>query len=136
MSLKSLLQLLLSKFTKKSEFNSLLSSAFIYIAETSPTYVPLSASSADSSISKPVTVPFDAYMTASAEKPSALVNDAYWAVVNINGQDFGYSTSYGDIGVVQTIPILVRKGDTVKVRGTFILNPGQNKVLRFFKFNR
>lgn len=134
--LKSLLQLLLSRFTKKSEFNSLLSSAFIYTAETSPTHVPLSASSADSDISNPVTVPFDAYMTAYAKKPSDLINDAYWAIININGQDFVYSTSYGDIGAIQTPPILVRKGDTVKVRGDFVLRPGQNKVLRFFKFNR
>lgn len=134
--LKSLLQLLLGRFTKKSEFNSLLSSAFIYAVETSPTHVPLSASSADSSTSNPVTVPFDAYMTAYAQKPSDLINDAYWAVININGQDFSYSTSYGDSGGVQTPPILVRKGDTVKIRGSFILKAGQGKVLRFFKFNR
>lgn len=134
--LKSLLQLLLGRFTKKSEFNSLLSSAFIYTAETSPTYVPLSASSADSGTSNPVTVPFDAYMTAYAKKPSDLINNAYWAIVNINGQDFAYSVSYGDSGSVQTPPILVRKGDTVKVRGEFVLKPGQNKVLCFFKFNR
>ncbi len=62
--LKSLLQLLLDKFTKKSEFNSLLSSAFIYAVETGPTTIPLSASSADIATSNPVTVPFDAYMTA------------------------------------------------------------------------
>lgn len=134
--LKSLLQLLLDKFTKKSEFNSMLSSAFIYAVETSPTHVPLSVSSADTSISNPVTVPFDAYMTAYAQKPSDLINDAYWAVVNINGQDFVYSTSYGDSGGVQTPPILVRKGDTVRIRGSFILKTGQGKVLRFFKFNR
>ena len=134
--LKSLLQLLLDKFTKKSEFNSLLSSAFIYAVETGPTHVPLSASSADTTTSNPVTVPFDAYMTAYSQKPSDLINDAYWAVVYINGQDFVYSTSYGDSGGVQTPPILVRKGDTVKIRGTFIGKAGQGKVLRFFKFNR
>ena len=43
--LKSLLQLLLNKFTKKSEFNSMLASAFIYAVETSLTQVPISASS-------------------------------------------------------------------------------------------
>ena len=134
--LKSLLQLLLDKFTKKSEFNSLLSSAFIYAVETGPTTIPLSASSADTTTSNPVTVPFDAYMTAYAQKPSDLINDAYWAVININGQDFAYSTSYGDSGGVQTPPILVRKGDTVKIRGTFIGKAGQDKALRFFKFNR
>ena len=134
--LKSLLQLLLDKFTKKSEFNSLLSSAFIYAVETGPTTIPLSASSADIPASNPVTVPFDAYMTAYADKPSELTNDAYWAVININGQDFVYSASYGDSGGVQTPPILVRKGDTVKIRGTFIGKEGQDKVLRFFKFNR
>lgn len=135
--LKSLLQLLLDKFTKKSEFNSLLSSAFIYAVETGPTTIPLSASSADlAASSNPVTVPFDAYMTAYSKKPSELINDAYWAVININGQEFVYSTSYGDSGSVQTPPILVRKGDTVKIRGTFIGKAGQNKVLRFFKFNR
>lgn len=134
--LKSLLQLLLDKFTKKSEFNSMLSSAFIYAVETSPTHVPLSVSSADSSMSNPVTVPFDAYMTAYAKKPSDLINDAYWAIININGQDFVYSTSYGDSGSVYTPPILVRKGDTVKIRGSFILKEGQGKVLLFFKFNR
>lgn len=133
--LKSLLQLLLDKFTKKSEFNSLLSSAFNYTVETSHN-IPLSASSADITTSNPVTVPFDAYMTAYAQKPSDLINDAYWAVININGQDFVYSTSYGDSGGVQTPPILVRKGDTVKVRGTFLAKAGQGKALRFFKFNR
>lgn len=134
--LKSLLQLLLDKFTKKSEFNSLLSSAFNYTAETGPTHVPLSASSADIATSNPVTVPFDAYMTAYAQKPSDLINDAYWAVIHINGQDVVYSTSYGDSGGVQTPPILVRKGDTVKVQGTLMAKAGQGKVLRFFKFNR
>nr|DAQ09921.1 MAG TPA: hypothetical protein [Caudoviricetes sp.] len=134
--LKTYLQLLLNKFTKKSEFNSMLSSAFIYTGETSLTQVPISASSGEVSTSNPVIVPFDAYMTAYSEKPSDLINNAYWAVVNINGQDFVYSTSYGDSGGVQTPPILVRKGDTVKVRGYFILKAGQGKVLRFFKFNR
>ncbi len=134
--LKSLLQLLLDKFTKKSEFNSLLSSAFNYTVETGPTHVPLSASSADIAMSNPVTVPFDAYMTAYARKPSDLINDAYWAIIIINGQEVVYSTSYGDIGGVQTPPTLVRKGDTVKIRGTFISKAGQGKVLRFFKLNR
>ena len=134
--LKSLLQLLLDKFTKKSEFNSLLSSAFIYAVKTGPTHVPLSASSADIGTSNPVTVPFDAYMTAYSQKPSDLINDAYWAVVYINGQDFVYSTSYGDSGGVQTPPILVQKGDTVKIRGPFMSKAGQRKALRFFKFNR
>ena len=134
--LKSLLQLLLDKFTKKSEFNSLLSSAFIYAVETGPTTIPLSSSSADLGTSNPVTVPFDAYMTAYALKPSDLINDAYWAVISINGQDFVYSTSYGDSAAVQTPPTLVRKGDTVKVRGTFMGKAGQHKALRFFKFNR
>ena len=133
--LKSLLQLLLDKFTKKSEFNSLLSSAFNYTVENSHN-IPLSASSADINMSNPVTVPFDAYMAAYAQKPLDLINDAYWAVININGQDFVYSTSYGDSGGVQTPPILVRKGDTVKIRGTFMAKAGQDKALRFFKFNR
>lgn len=134
--LKSLLQLLLDKFTKKSEFNSLLSSAFNYTVETGATTIPLSASSADNFTSNPVTVPFDAYMTAYAQKPSDLINDAYWAIIIINGQEVVYSTSYGDSGGVQTPPILVRKGDTVKIRGTFIGKAGQGKGLRFFKFNR
>ena len=133
--LKSLLQLLLDKFTKKSEFNSLLSSAFNYTVENSHN-IPLSASSADTTTSNPVTVPFDAYMTAYSQKPSDLINDAYWAVVNINGQDFVYSTSYGDSAAVQTPPTLVRKGDTVKIRGSFISKAGQGKALRLFKFNR
>ena len=133
--LKSLLQLLLDKFTKKSEFNSLLSSAFNYTVEASHN-IPLSASSADINTSNPVTVPFDAYMTAYAKKPTDLINDAYWVIININGLDFAYSTSYGDSGGVQTPPILVRKGDTVKVRGTFLSKAGQRKALRFFKFNR
>ena len=133
--LKSLLQLLLDKFTKKSEFNSLLSSAFNYTVENSHN-IPLSASSADTGTSNPVTVPFDAYMTAYAYKPSDLINDAYWAVISINGQDLVYSTSYGDSAAVQTPPTLVRKGDTVKVRGTFMSEAGRDKALRFFKFNR
>lgn len=134
--LKSLLQLLLDKFTKKSEFNPLLSSAFIYAVETGPTIIPLSASPADISTSNPVKVPFDAYMTAYAQKPTNLINDAYWAVIDINGHDFVYSSSYGDSGGVHTPPILVRKGDTVKLRGTLMGEAGQGKALRFFKFNR
>lgn len=132
--LKSLLQLLLDKFTKKSEFNSLLSSAFNYTVEASHT-IPLSLSS-DGNISNPVTVPFDAYMIAHAIKPTDLTNDPYWALVYVNGQEVCYSTSYGDSGGVRTPPILVRKGDSVKVMGPFIIKTGQNKVLRFFKFNR
>ena len=133
--LKSLLQLLLDKFTKKSEFNSLLSSAFNYTVEASHN-IPLSDSSDGIGVSNPVTVPFDAYMTAYALKPSDLTNDAYWAIILINGQEIVYSTSYGDSSGVQTPPILVRKGDTVKVRGTFMGKAGQGKALRFFKFNR
>lgn len=134
--LKSLLQLLLDKFTKKSEFNSLLSSAFIYTEETSPTSISLSVDSADDRFSNPVTAPFDAYVTAYAQKPSDLVNDPYWAIVLINGKEICYSSSYGDSGGVRTPPILVRKGDSVKIMGSFISKAGQGKVLRFFKFNR
>lgn len=132
--LKSLLQLLLGKFTKKSEFNSMLSSAFAF--ETTPTTVSLTVSTADSGSSNPVTAPFDAYVSASVKKPVSLKNTTYWAYVKINGNDFVYFNSYGDDGNLRTIPTLVRKGDSIAVVGAFMQEEGQNRQLCFYKFSR